>query len=52
MNPASAEFSINLQKIKKDKIYSLQMIDHLGFSQREPLSVLVKTKKDLPPWSH
>ena len=49
MNPASAEFSINLQKIKKDKLHSLQMVDHLGFSQREPLSVLVKTKKDLPP---
>ena len=37
MNPASAEFSINLlKKIKKDKLYSLQMVDHLGFSQREP----------------
>ena len=49
LNPSSKDFALNLPKIKEDKRYLLHIIDHFGFSQREPVNIFLKMQKDLPP---
>ena len=49
VNPSSKDFVLKLPKIKEDKRYLLHIIDHFGFSQREPVNVFLKMQKDLPP---
>ena len=49
VNPSSKDFVLKLPKIKEDKRYLLHIVDHYGFSQREPLNIFLKMQKDLPP---
>lgn len=49
MDLASSFFEFNLPKINENKNYSLHFVDSYGFSPRVPVSISIKTQKDLPP---
>jgi len=48
-NPYSTEFKFNLPTLKHDNKYSLHIVDHFGFSPREPIIISHKIQNDLPP---
>ena len=48
-NPYSTDFKFNLQTLKYDNRYYLHIVDHFGFSPREPIIISQKIQKDLPP---
>ena len=48
-NPYSTDFKFNLPTLKHDNKYSLHIVDHFGFSPREPIIISHKIQNDLPP---